>query len=338
MSRTEQDTQAISDLVTLGRADRSAAAPAGQLQRRSGVRRRRALVTGLLFISPWIIGFVGFTLVPMALSLFYSFTNYNGIATNGWVGLGNYRQIITGDPLVGTAIYNTIYLAVFGVVLGSLLSLGLALLLNQRVRGIGIYRTLYYLPTMLPIVVSAFVFWLVLDPNTGVVNRFLGVFGIQGPAWLYSPAWSKPALIILGLWGIGNSVIIYLAGLQDIPRHLIEAATVDGAGWWGRLRHVTLPMLSPVIFFNVTLAVIAAFQNFTSIFYLTSSGTNPEIGGPARSTLTWGLLIYVDAFVNSEIGYAAAMSWLMFIVVLGVTIAMFGLSRRWVYYEGTDRP
>jgi multiple sugar transport system permease protein len=307
-------------------------------RRRGRAGQRRALRYGLLFISPWILGFFIFTLIPLAMSAYYSFTNYDGISTGGWVGLGNYRRIVANDPAVGTAIYNTLYLAVFGVTLSSVLSLGLALLLNQKVRGIGLYRTLYYLPTMLPIVVSAFVFWLVLDPSTGVVNRILGAFGINGPGWLYSTSWSKPALIILGLWGIGNSVIIYLAGLQDIPRHLTEAAMIDGAGWWWRLRHVTLPMLSPVIFFNVLLAVIYAFQNFISIFYLTSGAHGTLLGGPANSTLTWGLLIYQDAFVNSELGYAAALSWLMLIVVLIVTIGMFGLSRRWVYYEGGDRP
>jgi multiple sugar transport system permease protein len=159
-------------------------------------------------------------------------------------------------------------------------------------------------------------------------------FGITGPGWLFSTTWSKPAIIILGLWGVGNTVIIYLAGLQDIPQHVMEAARVDGAGWWARLRHVTLPLLSPIIFFNVLLAVIYGFQNFISIFYLTSNGGGSTAGGPANSTMTWGLLIYEDAFVNSQLGYAAAMSWLMFAFVLVITLLMFGLSRRWVYYEG----
>jgi multiple sugar transport system permease protein len=300
-------------------------------------RRRqshRSLRVGLCFISPWIIGFLAFTAIPLATSLYYSFTDYNGLGINDWVGFRNYQQIFTKDPYIRTALYNTLYLAVFGVVLGSVLALILALLLNQKVRGIGIYRTLYYLPTMLPIVVGAFVFSLVLDPNTGVVNRVLGWFGITGPGWLFSTTWSKPAIIILGLWGVGNTVIIYLAGLQDIPQHVMEAARVDGAGWWSRLRHVTLPLLSPIIFFNVLLAVIYGFQNFISIFYLTSNGGGSTAGGPANSTMTWGLLIYEDAFVNSQLGYAAAMSWLMFAFVLVITLLMFGLSRRWVYYEG----
>jgi multiple sugar transport system permease protein len=292
----------------------------------------------VLFISPWLVGFVVFTLIPMAMSLYYSFTNYNGLSLGGWVGLDNYKQIFTDDPLIGTAVYNTLYLTVFGVALTSIMSLCLALLLNQKVRGIGIYRTLYYLPTMLPIVVSAFVFWIVLNPDTGVMNRILALFGLPQPTWLYSPTWSKPALILLSLWGIGNYVIIYLAGLQDIPKYLIEAATVDGAGWWSRLRYVTLPMLSPVIFLNVMLAIIYSFQNLIAIVYLTSTGAGTPPGGPANSTTTWGLLIYEDAFGNSQIGYAAALSWLLFIVVLAITIAMFGLSRRWVHYEGGGRP
>ncbi len=299
--------------------------------------RRRSLKIGLAFIAPWMIGFGLFTVIPLATSLYYSFTDYNGVNTSNWIGFRNYSQIFTEDPYVRTAVYNTLYLALFGVVLGSILSLVLALLLNQKVRGIGIYRTLYYLPTMLPIVVSAFVFTLVLDPTTGVVNHVLGWFGISGPEWLLSTKWSKPALIILGLWGIGNTVVIYLAGLQDIPKHLIEAATVDGAGWWARLRNVTLPMLSPIIFFNVLLAMIGAFQNFISIFYLTSTSGGAGLGGPANSTLTWGLLMYENAFVNSQLGYAAAMSWIMLILVMLITVGMFGLSRRWVYYEGASR-
>ncbi len=301
-----------------------------------GRRRQshRSLRVGLCFISPWIVGFLAFTAIPLATSLYYSFTDYNGLGINDWVGFRNYQQIFTKDPYIRTALYNTLYLAFFGVVLGSVLALILALLLNQKVRGIGIYRTLYYLPTMLPIVVGAFVFSLVLDPNTGVVNRILGWFGITGPGWLFSTTWSKPAIIVLGLWGVGNTVIIYLAGLQDIPQHVMEAARVDGAGWWSRLRHVTLPLLSPIIFFNVLLAVIYGFQNFISIFYLTSNGGGSTAGGPANSTMTWGLLIYEDAFVNSQLGYAAAMSWLMFAFVLVITLLMFGLSRRWVYYEG----
>jgi multiple sugar transport system permease protein len=304
---------------------------------RNRATRRRSLRVGLLFISPWIIGFAVFTVIPLGTSLYYSFTDYNGLNISDWVGFRNYRQIFGSDPYIRTAVYNTLYLALFGVVLGGVLSLALAMLLNQKVRGIGIYRTLYYLPTMLPIVVSAFVFTLVLDPSTGVLNAVLGWLGISPPGWLYSTTWSKPALIILGLWGIGNTVIIYLAGLQDIPKYLIEAATVDGAGWWARFRNVTMPMLSPIIFFNVLLAIIYAFQNFVSIFYLTSTAGGASVGGPANSTLTWGLLIYENAFVNSQLGYAAAMSWLMFLFVLAITGIMFGLSKRWVHYEGMGR-
>ncbi|HEX3811364.1 MAG TPA: sugar ABC transporter permease [Mycobacteriales bacterium] len=298
------------------------------------IQSRRALKVGLAFISPWILGFLAFTVIPLATSLYYSFTDYNGLSVSNWVGFRNYEQIFTKDPYIRVALYNTLYLAVFGVVLGGVLAFVIALLLNQKVRGIGIYRTLFYLPTMLPIVVSAFVFTLVLDPSTGVLNKVLGWFGVTGPGWLFSTTWSKPALIILGLWGVGNSVIIYLAGLQDIPKHLIEAATVDGAGWWARLRNVTMPLLSPIIFFNLLLAIIYAFQNFISVFYLTSNGGGSTAGGPANSTMTWGLLIYEDAFVNSQIGYASAMSWLMLIFVLIITALMFGMSKRWVYYEG----
>ena len=299
---------------------------------RQGWRRQR---NGMLFVSPWIIGFLAFTFIPMISSLYYSFTSYNAIKPARWVGLQNYVLIFTTDPYIRVAVYNTLYLAFFGVVLGTVFSLVLALLLNNRVRGIGIYRTLYYLPTMLPVIVSAFIFLLVLDPQEGIVNNVLALFNIQGPGWLNSPDWSKPALVILGLWGVGNSTIIYLAGLQDVPQHLMEAASTDGANWWQRLLNVTLPSLSPVIFFNVILAVIAALQNFLVIFFLTSTGIGGA-GGPANSTLTWGLLIYNNAFFNSRIGYASAMSWLMFIVVLVLTLVLFRLGSFAVYYEGGE--
>jgi multiple sugar transport system permease protein len=288
---------------------------------------------GMLFVLPWIIGFLAFTLIPMLYSLYYSFTSYNAIKPARWVGLENYVLILTQDPYVGTALVNTLYLTFFGVVLGTIFALVLALLLNQRVRGVGIYRTLFYLPTMLPIIVSAFIFLLVLDPQEGIINNALALVGIQGPGWLNSPAWSKPALVLLGLWGVGNSVVIYLAGLQDVPQQLLEAASTDGAGWWQRLWNVTLPMLSPVIFFNVVLAVINTLQNFLSIFFLTSTSTGGP-GGPANSTLTWGLLIYNNAFFNSRMGYASAMSWLMFLVVLGLTLLLFKVGSFAVYYEG----
>ena len=315
------------------RARETTGTPAARPRSRFGLvgQEWRHQRNGILFISPWIIGFLVFSLGPMLASLYFSFTSYNVLRSPRWVGLQNYVNIFTSDPYLRTAVVNTLYLAVFGVALGTVLSLALAMLLNQRVKGIGFYRTLYYLPTMLPIVVSSFIFLLVLDPQFGVINNLLGVFGIPGPGWLTSPDWSKPALIVLGLWGVGNSVVIYLAGLQDVPRHLMEAAEVDGAGWWSRLRHVTLPMLSPVIFFNVVLAIIAAFQNFISIFFLTN-GT----GGPARSTLTWGLQIYTNAFVNGRMGYASAMSWIMFVIVLLVTLGLFRLGSHVVYYEGAE--
>lgn len=287
---------------------------------------------GMLFVAPWVIGFLAFTLIPMLSSLYYSFTSYNAIKPARWVGLQNYALIFTTDPYIRVAVVNTLYLAFFGVVLGTIFALALALLLNNRVRGIGIYRTLYYLPTMLPIIVSAFIFLLVLDPQEGIVNNVLSTFGVQGPGWLNSPDWSKPALVILGLWGVGNSMVIYLAGLQDVPQHLMDAAATDGANWWQRLLNVTLPTLSPVIFFNVVLAVINALQNFLSIFFLTSTATG-GVGGPANSTLTWGLLIYNNAFFNSRMGYASAMSWLMFLVVLILTLILFKVGGFAVYYE-----
>ncbi len=291
---------------------------------------------GLLFVAPWLIGFLAFTFVPMASSLYFSFTSYNGLTAAHWVGLQNYGHILTTDPYIGTAVVNTLYLTALGVPLGTIAALGLALLLNQGVRGIGLYRTMYYLPSILPIVVSAFTFSIVLAPDDGPVNHLLALLHIPGPSWLYSADWSKPAMVLFGLWGLGNSMVIYLASLHDVPQHLIDAAEIDGAGWWARLRHVTLPMISPVIFFNVVLAVIASFQNFVAIFFLTSTAASGSSGGPAQSLLTWGLLIYNDAFVNGRLGYAAAMSWLMFIVVLFMTLLLFKIGSLFVYYEGGD--
>lgn len=268
--------------------------------------------------------------MPLVSSLYYSFTSYNALQAPRWVGLANYVRLFTTDPYIPGAVGNTLYLAAVGIPLGTISALVLAVLLNQRIRGIAVYRSLYYLPTMVPVVVSAFTWLLVLDPQQGAINNLLGMFGIQGPGWLNSPDWSKPSLVILGLWGVGNSMVIYLAGLQDVPQHLIDAAAIDGAGWGQRLRHITLPMISPVIFFNVVLGVIGAFQNFTTIFIMTD-------GGPAQSTLTWGLLIYRNAFVWSRMGYASAMAWTMFVAVLAVTLLLFKVGSAVVYYEGEDR-
>jgi multiple sugar transport system permease protein len=292
-------------------------------------QERRNLRNGLLFVLPWILGFLAFTIVPLVSSLYYSFTSYDVLRPPHWVGFYNYVRLFTTDPYIPGAVANTLYLAALGIPLGTLSALGLALLLNQRLQGIAFYRTLYYLPTMMPVVVTAFIWLLALDPQQGIVNNVLGLVGIEGPGWLNSPDWSKPGLIILGLWGVGNSMVIYLAGLQDVPQHLIDAAAIDGAGWWQRLRAITLPMISPVIFFNVVLGVIGAFQNFTIVFIMTG-------GGPAQSTLTWGLLIYQNAFVWSRMGYASAMAWAMFVVVLLITLLLFRIGSSVVYYEGDD--
>ena len=289
---------------------------------------KRRLRVGVLFALPWIVGFLGFTVFPIIDSLYYSLHVYTtfGQAMH-WVGLSNYIELVSQDELFWTSLGNTLYMVVLGVPFHISVAVVLALLLNLKLRGVAFYRTVYYLPTIVPVVATSVLWMWVFNPEYGLINAALGTLGIHGPGWLTDPVLAKPAMILMGCWTIGGTIVIFLAGLQDIPQHLYEAAMLDGAGSLQRVSHVTLPLLSPVIFFNVIMGIIGGFQVFTQAFIMTQ-------GGPLDATLFYALYLYQNAFQYFKMPYASAMAWLLFVVVLTATLFVFRTSSRFVYYEG----
>ncbi len=290
------------------------------------MREARKVLIGLAFISPWIFGFITLTLYPMLASLYYSFTKFEILSSPQWIGFNNFRTMFFQDRLFWKAMSNTIYFAVVSVPLGTIFSIGLALLLNRRVRLMSFYRTLYYVPTVVPAVATVMLWAWILNPQVGLFNYILGLVGIRGPGWLNDPNWSKPALILLGLWGAGSATIIYLAGLQDIPSSLYEAASIDGANSLQKTFRITLPLLTPSILFNVVMGLIGAFQYFTQAYVAGS------FGGPLHSLLFYNLYLYQNAFAYYRMGYASALAWVLLILVLIITLAIFRTTGRWVHY------
>jgi len=294
----------------------------------AAVQKRRR--QGLLFISPWLVGFLVFTLYPFISSIYYSLTSYDVISPPEFIGLENYASMMT-DPLVRKALYNTFYYAVFFIPLSTFWGICVALMLNLKVRGMTVYRTLFYIPSIVPVVASSMVWLWLLNPQYGVVNGLIYlIFKIPGPGWITDPKLAKPSLILMGLWGIGQTALIYLASLQDVPQSLYEAAELDGANALQKVTNVTIPMISPVILFNVIIGLIGTFQYFTQAYIMTG-------GGPADSTLFYALYLYNSAFRFFKMGYASAMAWLMFLVIFLLTVLTFRLSSRWVYYGGDVR-
>jgi multiple sugar transport system permease protein len=296
---------------------------------RGSLARREALAFYAL-ISPWLLGFLLFVLGPMVASLFISFTKWDLLSPAKFVGLQNYEKMLTRDPLFWqslkvTAMYTAVYVPV--ELAGGL---ALALLMNQKLRFIGVFRTIYYLPSVLPGVAFVVLWMWILHPDAGLVNTLLATVGIEGPRWLADPDWALTALLMMSLWGLGRSMVIYLASLQGIPSHLYEAAAIDGANAWQSFWRITLPMLTPTIFFNLVLSVISTFQTFTSAFVATD-------GGPLDSTLFYVLYLFRQAFQFFNMGYASALAWILFLIILGLTLLIVRTSDRWVYYEGTGR-
>ncbi len=296
---------------------------------RRGLSRqeRRRLLTGLAFISPWIVGFLVFILYPIVISFYYGFTDFSLFTSPTWVGLQNYQQLITFDDKFLLSLYNTIYFTLLVIPASIVLALAMAIVLNIGLRGVSIYRAIFFMPTIVPAVASAVVWGWILNPRWGLINGFLQLLGISGPPWLTSPAWAKPSLVLVTLWAIGSDMIIYLAALQDIPQVYYEAAVLDGANNWQKTRHVTLPLLTPVIFFHLVNGTIWAFQYFTIAFVMTD-------GGPANATLFYSLYLYRNAFEYLKMGYASAMAWILFIVVMAATLIILRSSKGWVHYEG----
>jgi multiple sugar transport system permease protein len=308
--------------------------PTFDAQPRRGVsilQRRRAR-WGLLFLTPWFIGFIAFQLLPILSTIFLSFTDYGAtkqfaFGTFNFVGLQNYARLFT-DPEFGQSLGVTLRFVLLAVPLGLIIPLSFALLLNSKhLMAKSVFRTLFYLPTIIPTVAATFIFSGVLNSQSGWINLSLGAIGIDGPRWLADPNWVLPALNILGLWGVGNAMIILLAGLQGVPTEILEAATVDGATWFSRLINITVPMISPVIFYNVTLGVIGAFQYFIPAFLIGGDSGNPQ-----GATMFYNLHFYREAFIFSETGYASVLAVVLFVLVLILTAALFYFGQRAVYY------
>lgn len=305
--------------------DRAGARPRISKQLRDDLR-------AYLFVSPWIISLLVFTAYPMLASLYFSFTRYNVIQPPEWVGPANFQRMLTEDPLFWTAVWNTTYYALVSVPFSLAVALGLALLLNQNVRGIGVYRTVFYLPTLVPVIASTLIWTVLLNPQNGLLNAALEAVGLPRLGWLRSYEWSKPAVILMSLWtGVGGAMLIFLAGLKDTPVSLLEAATIDGANAWQRLRHVTLPLLTPTIFFNLIMGIIASFQVFGQVLVITSGS---GAGGPRNSLLMYMLHLYRSAFRQFEMGYASAMALALFVVLVLLTLLVVRSSSYWVHYEG----
>ena len=293
-------------------------------------RDRASFKIAMFFLLPWTIGFLIFTLYPMAVSFIYSFSIYHSRAPLEWVGLKNYADLLK-DDLFWTSLYNTLYMVAIGVPLTLLVSFFCAVLLNLKVRGQSIYRVIYFLPSIVPTVASTILWLWILNPQTGILNTVLGYAGIEGPNWMSNPAWSKPGLILLGMWGMGGTIVIYLSGLQDVPTSLLEAAELDGANWWQRLWNVTVPMVSPITLFNLITGVIAQFQYFAQAYVFRGSH---GLGYPLNSTLFYSVYLYQNGFLWLKMGYASAMAWVLFIIILICTILLLKVSDRYTYYAG----
>jgi multiple sugar transport system permease protein len=297
-------------------------------------------------MSPWIVGFTVFFGYPLVASVYLSFTHYDLLSRPRWVGTANYSFMLHHDPQIWNAVRNTLWLMAFAVPLQVIFAFGVAAMIARAKAGAGFFRTVFYLPTLAPPVAATLGFTYILNPATGPVNTILGWLGITGPLWFESPAWSKPSLVLLGLWGIGNAMIIFLAALLDVPRQLYESAELDGAGPFARLRWVTLPSVSPVILFAVVIGVIEALQYFTQAYVASGivgggagNAADPanRLGYPEGSTMFYPLLLYQQGFRFFNMGYASAMAIVLLIVAFAVTLVIIRNSRRWVHYQAGMR-
>jgi multiple sugar transport system permease protein len=288
---------------------------------------KRNLWIGLAFISPWIIGFLTFTVFPVCASIYFSFCDYDVLTKPVWVGALNYHDMVT-DTIFWKSLYNTLYYAFFSLPLCMVIALFVAVLLNQDVKGRSLFRAIYFLPSLVPVVASSMVWLWILNGNFGVLNHALEVIGIKGPQWLADEKWTKPSLILMALWGCGNTIVIYLAALQDVPRSLYESAEIDGGNAWVKFRHIAVPMISPVIYFNLIMGIIGSLQVFSQAYIMLGGG------GPNRSALFYTVYLYQNAFDYRQMGYACAMAWMLFLIILFLTWLATRSTRRLIYYGG----
>jgi multiple sugar transport system permease protein len=294
-----------------------------------GRRQERGdLINGLLFTAPIILGLLGFTAYPIAASVYYSFTDYSILRPGSWVGLDNYVGLFTDDRHMWISLYNTAYYVVFAVPLGILFAFALASLLNTKIHGLAAYRTIYYLPSILPVAATSILWVWIFNPQYGVLNTLLAYAGIVGPGWLIDPTWSKPSLILMSLWDVGGTMVIFLAGLQGIPTELVEAAELDGAGRASKLLHITVPFMSPYLLFALVTGLIGSFQYFTQAYVMTN-------GGPVESTRLYTMYLYENAFQFHKMGYASAMAWILFLIIVAASFLTFRTAARRVYYGGS---
>ncbi|WP_125776609.1 carbohydrate ABC transporter permease [Antribacter gilvus] len=321
------DTGEVLGAVRATSPHRAEDAPTRRTPLRPRLTRRGRIEAGYfwLFISPWLIGFVGFLLGPMISSVYISLTEWDSFTDPVFVGLDNYTEALTGDPVFWKALWNTFFYAAVSVPVGLAIGVWLANLLNKKVRGRKFFRTLIYLPTLVPLVATAMVFKMVLAPS-GPLNDLLGLFGVDGPNWLLDPTWVKPGLIVLSTWGAGAATVLLLSAMNGIPREFYEAAEIDGAGPIRQFWSITFPMITPIIFFNLIMGLIGAFQIFSQVYILTD-------GGPDNASLTVVPLLFREAFGFYHLGYASAVAWLLFVVIIGFTILAFRTARGWVFYE-----
>ena len=292
---------------------------------------RQQVIFGILFMMPWFIGFIIFGLYPMIMSGYYSLCRYDVLRIPQFIGFGNYQKLIFEDPYFWTSISNTLIYTVLRVPLCIAGSLLLAVLVNNAVKGVKFFRTIYFIPSIVTGVVLSVVWLWMFNPQFGLINSFLAYMGIPGPLWLLDPNWSKPSMVLMSIWSIGGGrMLVFLAALQGIPKHLYEAVDIDGGGWWAKFRNVTIPMLSPVIFLWSVLEIIFSLQVFVEAYIMTQ-------GGPLNSTMFYNLYLYNKAFNDFEMGYASALAWLLLVISLIITVIQFRLSKRWVHYDGGSK-
>lgn len=301
-------------------------------RRRRSRSSRREILWFYIFISPWLFGFIVFTGVPMLASLGLSFTDWDSFQPANFIGLQNYINLVTQDPLFWQSLLHTVYFAVVSVPLSLLIALFLANLLSKPLTGARFFRTVIYLPALVPLVAAAMIFKWLLAPDSGPINGFLALFGIEGPAWLLDSDWVIPAIILLSLWQVGTGTILLIAALQGVPPELFEAARIDGASRSQQFWHVSVPMVTPILFFNLITGMIGAFQVFSQVYVLTD-GTS----GPDNASLMMVPYLFDNAFRFYNMGYASALAWVLFVIILIFSVLVIKSSRRWVFYESEVR-